>query len=79
MGADDDELGPDRHDVALGHEDPEHRSLVGRGDVDGGLVGLDLDERVVLPYLLTFGHEPAGDLTLREPLAEVGKPERTRH
>ena len=51
----------------------------GRRDLDGRLVGLDLDERIVLGDLLALGHEPARDLALREALSEVGEPERARH
>ncbi len=77
--ADDDELSSDRRDLALGDEDLQHRSAVRRRDLDGRLVGLDLDERVVLGDLLPLRDEPAGDLALGETLAEVGKLERARH
>ena len=77
--ADHDELRADGGDVTLRHEDLQHRAGVRRRDLDRRLVGLDLDERVVLGDLLPLGDEPAGDLALREPLAEVGKLERARH
>src|SRR3954464_12393800 len=50
-----------------------------RRDLDGGLVGLDLDERLVLRHLVALGHEPACDLALGQPLAEVGQLELVRH
>ena len=77
--ADDDELRADGRDLAFGDEDPQHGSAVRRRDLHGRLVGLDLDERVVLGDRLALRDEPAGDLALRETLAEVGEPERARH
>ncbi len=77
--ADHDELGADGCDLTLGHENPEHRAGIRRGDLDGRLVGLDLDERIVLGDHLPLGDEPARDLALREPLAEIGELERARH
>ena len=41
----------------------------GDGNLDGRLVGLDLDERIVLGDLLPLGDEPARHLALRESLA----------
>ena len=77
--ADHDQHGPDGHDVAFGDQDP--RDLAGRrrGDLDRRLVGLHLDQRVVLGDLLPLGDEPAGDLALGQPLAEVGQLELVGH
>ena len=51
----------------------------GRRDLDRRLVGLDLDERVVLCDLLSLDDEPARDLALGQALAEVGQLELVRH
>ena len=77
--ADHDQHGPDRHDLALGHEDA--RDLPGRRrrNLDRRLVGLHLDERVVLGDLLALGDEPARDLALGQALAEIGELELVRH
>ena len=77
--ADHDQHRPDRDDLALGDEDL--RDLAGRGrrDLDGRLVGLDLDERVVLGDLLALGDEPAGDLALGQPFAEIRQLELVGH
>ena len=77
--ADHDEHRPDRDDLALGDEDP--RDLPGRRrrDLDRRLVGLDLDERIVLGDLLALRDEPAGDLALGQALAEVGQLELVGH
>ena len=77
--ADHDEDRADRSDLALGHDDAENRPLVRRRDLDGRLVRLDLDERVVLGDLLALGDEPARDLAFGQPLPEVGQFERLRH
>ena len=77
--ADHDEDRPDRDDLALLDEDL--RDLAGgrRRDLDRRLVGLDLDERLVLGDLVALGHEPAGDLAFGQALAEIGKLELVRH
>ena len=77
--ADDDEGSADRHELALLHEDAGHLPAGGRGDLDGRLVGLDLDERVVFVDHLADLDEPAGDLAFGHPFAEVGKLELVRH
>ena len=77
--ADDDELSSDGRELTFGHEDLQHRPGVRRRDLDGRLVGLDLDERVVLGDLLPLRDEPAGDLALGEALPQVRKLERARH
>ena len=51
----------------------------GRRDLDRRLVGLDLDERVVLGDLLPLGDEPACDLAFGQALAEVGQLELVGH
>src|SRR5438105_2279713 len=79
LAADDDEHRADRDDLPLGHEDPGHRPRGGRRDLDGRLVGLDLDERVVLGDLLALGDEPARDLALGQTLPEVGELELVGH
>ena len=50
--ADDDEHRADRDDLALFHEDARHLSGGRRRDLDRRLVGLDLDERLVLGDLV---------------------------
>ncbi len=77
--ADEDELGAHRRDLSLGDEYPEHRALVWRWDLDRRLVGLDLDERVVLVNLLALDDEPAGDLAFSEALAEIRELECVGH
>ena len=77
--ADDDEDGADRDDRALLDEDPRHRPGGGGRDLDRGLVGRDLDERVVLGELLALRDEPAGDLALGQPFTQVGQLELVRH
>ena len=61
--------------------DEDARDLPGRrrGDLDGRLVRLDLDERLVLGHLVPLGDEPAGDLALGQALAEVRKLELVGH
>ena len=77
--ADHDEDGADRDDVPFGHEDA--RDLAGRRrrDLDRRLVGLDLDERLILHDLVPLGDEPAGDLPLGQALAEIWQLELVRH
>ena len=77
--ADHDQDGADGNDVALGDEDPRNLAGSRRGDLDRRLVGLHLDQRVVLGDLLPLGDEPAGDLALGQPLAEVGQLELVGH
>ena len=77
--ADHDDHGSDAGDVSLLDEDLEHRPGARRGDLDRRLVGLHLDERLILVHLVALGDEPAGDLGLGEALAEVGEPELVRH
>ena len=60
-------------DFALADENPRHRPGRRRRDLDRRLVRLDLDERVVLGYLLALRHEPASDLPLGQALAEIRK------
>ena len=50
-----------------------------RRHLDGRLVGLDLDQQVVLGDLLADGDQPADDLALGDPLAEVGHAELVGH
>ncbi len=79
LGADHHEQRADRDDVAFRDEDPAD-DPGGRGrDLDRRLVGLDLDQRVVLGDLLPHRDEPARDLALGEALAQIGKPELVRH
>ena len=77
--ADDDEHRPDRDDVALSDHDPRDFPRRGRGNLDRGLVGLDLDEGVVLGDLLALLHQPTGDLALGQPFAQIRQLELVRH
>ena len=77
--ADHHEHGPDRDDVALGNEDPRHDTRGRRRDLDRRLVGLDLDEWLVLRDLVPLGHEPTGDLALGQALAEIRQLELILH
>ena len=79
LGADHDEELAHRHDVALFGEDAAHHAGRRRRHLDGRLVGLDLDQQVVLGHLLAGGHEPADDLALGHPLAQVGHAELVGH
>src|SRR4029453_340597 len=77
--SDHDEDRPDRDDLSLLDHDLRDLARGRRGDLDRRLVGLDLDERLVLGDLVPFGHEPAGDLAFGQALAEVGKLELVSH
>ncbi len=79
VAADHDEHGPDRDDVAL--RDPDARDEAGgrRRDLDRRLVGLDLDERLVLRDLVPLRDEPAGDLPFGQSLAEIRQLELVPH
>ena len=79
VGADHDEHRADRGDLALRDEDARDEARGRRGDLDGRLVGLDLDERLVLGDLVADRDEPARHLALGQPLAQVGQLERVRH
>ena len=79
VAADDDEHGPDRDDCALLDEDPRDEPRRRRRDLDRRLVGRDLDERRVLGDLLALLDEPAGDLALGQPLAEIRQLELVAH
>ena len=77
--ADHDEHRPDGHDLALGDHDSRHLAGRGRRNLDGGLVGLDLDQRLVLRDLLALLYEPAGDLALGKTLTEIRELELVGH
>ena len=77
--ADQRERRADRCDLAVLGEDPEHDPADRRPQLDGRLVGLDLDDRLVLDDRVTLAHEPAGDLPLGQPLAELRQRERVCH
>ena len=79
VAADHDEHGADRHHLAFRNEDAGDDAGGGRRDLDGRLVRLHLDERVVLGDLRTLGDEPAGDLALRQALPEIRQLELVRH
>ena len=84
--------GGSRRAVGLDHR--EHRAHVERvarrpaqprddavrraRDDDGGLVGLDLDEVLVLGHLIALGHLPGHDLGGRDALPDVGQAELQR-
>jgi DNA-binding CsgD family transcriptional regulator len=76
---DDDDHSADRRDVALGDQDLQHRPGARRGDLDRRLVRLHLDERLILADGLTLLDEPARDLSLGQPFAEVGQLELVGH
>jgi hypothetical protein len=61
---DHDEGCADRDELALADEDARNDSLRRGWNLDGRLVRLDLDERVVLGDLLPHLDEPARDLAL---------------
>jgi hypothetical protein len=67
--ADDDEDRADRDDLAF--LDSDARDFAGGGgrDLDGRLVSLDLDKRLVLGHLVALGHEPAGNLAFGQAFA----------
>ena len=77
--ADHDQHRAHRDDVALRDQDPGDHARRGRRDLDRRLVGLDLDERVVLRDLLPLRDEPARDLALGQALPEIGQLELVRH
>ena len=78
-GADQGESRADRGDLALAHDDAQDDAVDRRADLDGRLVGLDLDDRLVLGDRVSLAHEPAGDLALGQALAEIRQRERVRH
>ena len=71
-GADSGELSFARDDA---QDDPGH----GRADLDGRLVGLNLDDRLVLVDGLALTNEPARDLAFGQPITEIRQRERVRH
>ncbi len=77
--ADHDEDGADRRDRAFLDEDLQHGSRPRGRDLDRRLVGLHLDERLILVDRLPLRDEPARDLGLGEALAEVGQLELVGH
>src|SRR6266536_763211 len=77
--ADYDQHRADGDDLAFGDEDPCDLSGRGRRDLDRRLVGLDLDERIVLSDLLPLGDQPPGDLAFGQALAEVRELELVSH
>ncbi len=77
--ADDDEDGADGDDRPLLDENLRDLAGGGRGNLDRGLVRLDLDERLVLGHLVSLRYQPARDLAFGQALAEVGKLELVRH
>src|SRR5207302_6965506 len=74
-----DEHRADRNNLALADEDARDASRRGRRNLDRRLVGLQFDERLVLRHLVALGNEPARDLALGQPLAEVRQLELERH
>src|SRR5581483_1273871 len=77
--ADHDQHRPDRDDLAFRDQDPRDDTCGRRRDLDRRLVGLDLDQRRVLGDLVAFRNEPARDLALRQPFAEIRQLELVRH
>ena len=77
--ADHDQNRTDGRHLALGDQDARDLPGGGRRDLDRRLVGLDLDQRLVLGDLVALRDEPPGDLALGQPLAEVGQLEFVRH
>jgi hypothetical protein len=77
--ADHDEHGSHGRHLALADEDPQDGPRGRRRNLDGRLVRLDFDQRLVLGHLLTLGDEPARDLSLRQPFTQVGQLELVRH
>ena len=67
-----------RHLAVLG-QDPEDDAVDRRADLDRCLVRLDLDDRLVLDDGIALAHEPARDLALGQPLAQIRQRERVRH
>ena len=65
--------------VAEGQEIAEDDPVDRRAHLDRGLVGLDLDDGLVLDDGVALAHEPARDLALGQALAEIGQRERVRH
>ena len=60
-------------------DDAEHGAGDRCTDLDGRLVGVNLDDRLVLDDLVALSHEPAGDLPLSRSLAQIRQRERVRH
>ena len=70
---------PDRHDFALLGVQLGDDAVDRRGDLDEGLVRLDLGEWLVLRNLVADGDEPLDDLPLGDAFADVGELELSRH
>ena len=65
--------------LSLPRDDAEHDPTDRRAELDGRLLGLDLDDWLVLVDRLTLRDEPARDLALLEALTEIGQRECVRH
>ncbi|MBX3372307.1 MAG: hypothetical protein KF817_00595 [Phycisphaeraceae bacterium] len=57
----------------------DDRAGAGRRNLDRGLVGLHLHERLILVHRGALGDEQAQNLALVNAFAEIGKPELTIH
>jgi hypothetical protein len=64
--------------VTGGPAQPRDHSVRRARDDDRRLVGLDLDEVLVLGHLIALGHLPGNDLGRRDALPDVGQAELER-
>ena len=78
-GTDQGEGGADGGELSLLCEDAQNDAVDRRADFDGRLVGLDLDDRLVLDNRVALADEPPGDLTLGQAFTKIRKRERVRH
>ncbi len=69
----------DLDDLALGGQVLGHHAGVGAGELDGDLVGHDLDDRLVLGDASALGHQPLDDLALDHRLGQLGQQQLAGH
>jgi hypothetical protein len=70
---------PDFHRLPGLNMNPGHAPGEWRRNLDGGLVGLDLEQRRVLGQHVTLVDEHLDDLGFGESLAQIRECERSRH
>jgi hypothetical protein len=79
VGVDDDHDLADGAQLAGGNHDLGDPAGAWRRDLDGRFVGHDLDHRLIFAQRVTFGGQPADDLTFDDAFANVGESELEGH
>ena len=70
---------PHGRKLSLSRDDPQDDPGHRRSDFDGRLLGLDLDDRLMLFDRVPFRDEPSGDLPFGETLSQIGQCEGVGH